>query len=246
MSDSAILRPDLREKVDAKLNAFIVDFYAEAPYAQHFLNGTDIDLPYYKRHTIETILRIRRKRTIDAHAIRYFTLHDPETAKEWAAYTDDEMLHDQLFLADLEKVGVPADEVYGTDPFLATKLLNGYFLYCLEFEGTPLAAITSSYFLEYTTRLTQPDWLDNLEKTLGEDNVQGARTHVNYDIDEDHTGDVWNVLMTLVKTEEDEARLMTHLDHLYKLFVMYFVEAFDATSKAVAAAEPAGVGAAHV
>lgn len=243
MSNNEILRPELRETVDAKLNAFIADFYLEAPYAQHLLNGSDIDMPYYKRHTIETILRIRRKRTIDAHAIRYFTLHDPETAKEWAEYTDDEMLHDQLFLADLQKVGIERDEVYATEPFLATKLLNGYFLYCLEFEGTPLAAIASSYFLEYTTRLTQPDWLDNLEKTLGEDNVQGARTHVNYDIEEDHTGDVWNTLMSLVKTPEDEARLMRHMDHLYKLFVMYFVEAYEATAKDFAAKEAATVAA---
>ncbi|MGW5271488.1 hypothetical protein ACWEQP_02655 [Streptomyces sp. NPDC004044] len=238
MSDGAIIRPELYTKVNNKLDAFIGDFYREVPYAQHFLNGSEIDMPYYKRHTIETILRIRRKRTIDAHAIRYFTLHDPATAKKWAAYTDDEMLHDQLFLADLKKVGVEADEAYATEPFLATKLLNGYFLYCLEFEGSPLASIASSYFLEYTTRLTQPDWLDNLEKTLGEEIVEGARTHVNYDIEEDHTGDVWNVLMTLVQTLEDEERLSRHFDHLFKLFTMYFVEAYEATSKAAA---PAGV-----
>ncbi|ARZ71030.1 MULTISPECIES: iron-containing redox enzyme family protein [Streptomyces] len=229
MSDTEIIRPELREQVNAKLDAYIGQFYKEVPYATHFLSDAEVDMPYYKRHTIETILRIRRKRTIDAHAIRYFTLHDPVAAKEWAEYTDDEMLHDRLFLADLARVGIEPEEVYSTDPFLATKLLNGYFLYCLEFEGTPLAAIASSYFLEYTTRKTQPDWLDNLEKTLGKDEVKGARTHVNYDIEEDHTGDVWNTLMTLVKTDADVERLLGHFAHLYKLFTMYFVEAYEAT-----------------
>jgi hypothetical protein len=229
MTDTKIARPELHQKVDKILDGYIEKFYHEVPYARHFLNASQVDLPYYKRHTIETILRIRRKRTIDAHAIRYFTLNNPPVAKEWAEYTDDEMLHDRLFLADLEKVGIHADEVYSTDPFLATKLLNGYFLYSLEFEGTPLAAIASSYFLEYTTRRTQPDWLDHLEEVLGKDKIKGARAHVNYDINEDHTGDVWNVLMSLVHTEADEQRLLGHFDHLYKLFAMYFSEAYETT-----------------
>lgn len=229
---STIARPELKARVDEMLDAYIERFYREVPYARHFIDASsaaDVDMPYYVRHTIETVLRIRRKRTIDAHAIRYFSLHDPVTAKEWAEYTDDEMLHDRLFLADLQKVGVSTDEVYGTDPFLATKLLNGYFLYCLEYEGTPLAAITSSYFLEFTTRKTQPDWLDSLDQSLGREKLKGARAHVNFDIQQDHTGDVWNVLMTLVKTEADEARLLQHFDHIYQLFAMYFVEAYDAT-----------------
>ncbi|MEU6122467.1 iron-containing redox enzyme family protein [Streptomyces sp. NPDC047123] len=232
MSSTEIVRPELRDQVNETLNGYIKKFYTEVPYATHFLNAKEVDMAYYKRHTIETILRIRRKRTIDAHAIHYFTLHNPAAAKEWAEYTDDEMLHDKLFLADLERLGVGPDEVYSTDPFLATKLLNGYFLYCQEFEGTPLAAIASSYFLEYTTRMTQPDWLDNLESTMGKDEVRGARTHVNYDIDEDHTGDVWNTLMTLVKDDADVQRLLKHFEQLYQLFTMYFVEAYQATRPA--------------
>lgn len=229
MGNSKIVRPELRERVNEKLDNYIKQFYEQVPHAQHFLSSPDVDMPYYKRHTIETILRIRRKRTIDAHTIRYFTLHNPVAAKEWAEYTDDEMLHDRLFLADLAKVGVDADAVYSTDPTLATKLLNGYFLYSLEFEGTPLAAVASSYFLEYTTRITQPDWLDNLETTLGKDNVKGARAHVNYDINEDHTGDVWNTLMTLVSDDQDENRLLKHFDNLYTLFAMYFREVYEIT-----------------
>jgi hypothetical protein len=229
MAGSKVVRAELQQQVDGILDRYIKEFYEKVPYASHFLTASQLDMRYYKRHTIETILRIRRKRTIDAHVIRYFTLNDPPTAKKWAEYTDEEMLHDRLFLADLEKVGVSADEVYSTDPFLATKLLNGYFLYFLEFEGTPLAAIASAYFLEYTARKTQPDWLDNLDEIFGKDNTKGARTHVNYDIDQDHTGDVWNVLMSLVRTEADEQRLLRHFDDLYELFTMYFSEVYTAT-----------------
>jgi len=237
---SKLTKPELKEQVDKLLDDYIAKFYAEVPYAKHFISSDSVDMEYYKRHTIETILRIRRKRTIDAHVIHYFTLNNPVAAKEWAEYTDDEMLHDKLFVADLAKVGVPADDVYGTDPFLSTKLLNGYFLYCMEFEGTPLAAIASSYFLEYTTRSTQPEWLDGLDRTLGREKVKGARAHVNYDINEDHTGDVWNTLMTLVSNESDEQRLLQHFAHLFKLFSMYFVEVHAAT-RDVTEKTPVGV-----
>lgn len=224
-----LVRPDLKELVDIELNRYIAQFYEKVPYASHFMDAKDVDMDYYKRHTIETVLRIRRKRTIDAHTIHYFTLNNPVAAKEWAEYTDEEMLHDRLFLADLAQVGVEASEVYSTDPFFSTKMLNGYFLYCLEFEGSPLAAIASSYFLEYTTRNTQPDWLDGLDKSLGKEKVKGERAHVNYDINEDHTGDVWNTLMTLVQSPTDETRLMKHFENLYRLFTMYFTEVYDAT-----------------
>ncbi|GAA3044091.1 hypothetical protein GCM10020000_24510 [Streptomyces olivoverticillatus] len=98
-------RPGLRERVDALLDSFIKDFYETVPYARHQKSAEKIDLEYYKRHNIETILRLRRKRTIDALAIKYFTKKDPVQAKAWAHYTDDEMLHDRLFAADLAKVG---------------------------------------------------------------------------------------------------------------------------------------------
>jgi hypothetical protein len=38
--------------------------------------------------------------------------------------------------------------------------------------------------------------------------------------------------MSLVKTDADIERLQKHFDHLYKLFTMYFVEAFEATRAA--------------
>ena len=59
-------------------------FYQEVPYAKHQLAEGKLDLDYYKRHNIETVLRIRLKRIVDAYAIRYFTKHDPVQAKAWA------------------------------------------------------------------------------------------------------------------------------------------------------------------
>jgi hypothetical protein len=226
VSDSG---PAFRKRVDTYLDACIEDFYANIPFARHQLDSAEINLEYYKRHNIETILRLRRKRTIDALALRYFTKVDPVTAKAWAHYTDDEMLHDRMFAADLAKVGVRKDEIYATEPFLATKLLTGYLQYGIEYEGSPLALITSVYFVEYVTTRTQPAWLDNLEKSLGGEKIKGARAHVGTDLDDEHDVFVWNVLETLVKSPPDEERTLRHLQDIYRLWQLYFIELYRAT-----------------
>ncbi|MBT2542756.1 hypothetical protein J7E99_19065 [Streptomyces sp. ISL-44] len=223
------INPELRKRVDAILDTFIKDFYETVPFAQHQKSAAELNLDYYKRHNIETILRLRRKRTIDALAIKYFTKVDPVQAKAWAHYTDDEMLHDRLFAADLAKVGVTKDQIYSTEPMLSTKLLTGYLQYGMEFEDSPLALITSVYFVEYVTTRTQPEWLDNLESVLGQENVKGARAHVNTDLDDDHDDFVWRVMSTLVTTDADEQKVVEHLNHVYWLWKLYFVELHQLT-----------------
>lgn len=223
------INPELRKRVDAILDTFIKDFYETVPFAQHQKDAAELNLDYYKRHNIETILRLRRKRTIDALAIKYFTKVDPVQAKAWAHYTDDEMLHDRLFAADLAKVGVTKDQIYSTEPMLSTKLLTGYLQYGMEFEDSPLALITSVYFVEYVTTRTQPEWLDNLESVLGQENVKGARAHVNTDLDDDHDDFVWRVMSTLVTTDADEQKVVEHLNHVYWLWKLYFVELHQLT-----------------
>jgi len=220
---------EFRARVDSYLDACIKDFYENIPYARHLLEDADINLDYYKRHNIETILRLRRKRTVDALAIRYFTKCDPVTAKAWAHYADDEMLHDVLFAADLEKVGVSKEQIYSTEPMLSTILLTGYLQYGIEYEGTPLALISSVYFVEYTTTRTQPDWIKNMEKTLGQEKLKGARAHVGTDLDDAHDDFVWDVLITMIKTPEDGEKVLRHLQNIYRLWQLYFIELYQLT-----------------
>jgi hypothetical protein len=223
------VRTTFRETVDNFLEGLIPKFYDEVPYATHQKDSASVNLNYYTRHTIETILRLRLKRSVDALTILYFTKRDPQLAKLWAAYTEDEMLHDAWFVADLNKVGVLRDQIYATEPLLATKLLQGYFYYGFEHEGTPLAALCSSYFIEYTTVRTQPEWLDNLQASLGEDKVRGARAHVHHDVLDEHVDLVWKVLTTFVVSADDERRVVAHMQDIYRLFVAYFTELYEST-----------------
>ena len=229
------LRPQLRARIDALLDQRIERFHREVPFAEHMLSGDAIDMAYYKRHNVETVLRIRLKRVVDAWAIRYFTKHDPVRAKAWSHYTEDEMLHDRMFVHDLKAVGMTEEEIYSTQPFLATKLMMGYLLAGLEYDDTPLALVASVYFVEYTTTRTQPKWLDHLEKVLGKDKVAGARAHANIDIEDKHDDFVWEVLVSLLHGPDDELRLIEHIESVYKLYAAYFHELHGFVS-------PAGAG----
>lgn len=220
---------ELRRKFDDKLDQMIECFYKTVPGAKYQKESKEIDTDYYKRHCIETILRIRHKRMIDALVIHYFTKTNPRAAKMWAEYIEDEMLHGHMFANDLEKqFGLSMDNVLKFEPLLSTKLLNGYFYFTLEHEG-PMAAIASAYFLEYTTRKTQPDWLDNLERVFGTENIRGARGHVNHDIKADHSEFVWNVLMETINTENDIKILEKHFENIYGLFAAYFTDVYQET-----------------
>ncbi|RDI48648.1 hypothetical protein [Aquicella lusitana] len=230
MDTVALDKNNLRARVDALLDGMIERFYQVAPLGGYQKDAAEIDLNYFVRHSIETVLRIRHKRMIDALVIHYFTKHNPRLAKAWANYTEDEMLHGHMFARDLQKLaGLTIEEIYQQyEPLFSTKLLNGYFYFTLEHEG-PMAAITSAYFLEYTTRKTQPVWLDNLERVFGKENLMGARGHVNHDIRDNHNDFVWDVLAALINNEEDEARFFMHLNHIYGLFVAYFQDVYQQT-----------------
>jgi hypothetical protein len=217
------IHPQFRAHVDGILDGMLARFYEQAPAARYLAHAAGIDVELFKRHTTETILRIRLARVADGKAIHLLAKTDPRAAQKWARYAEEEMLHDRLFLKDLENLGVAEESVYATDPLLATKLLQGYLYYTLEHEG-PQALVTKSYFVEYTTRKTQRQWNDNIERSLGERAVKGAEAHLDYDIDEDHSTDVWNVLMTLVHGQGDEQRVVYHLHAYFGLFCAYFDE----------------------
>ncbi len=219
---------NLRKIIDEKLNNSIASFYQETPFAKHQLEAKEIDIEYYKRHHIETILRIRLARIADAKATVLFTKTNPKIAKMWAEYMDDEMLHDVLFLKDLSKFNVKENDVYSTKPFISTQLLQGFLYYSIEHDD-PKALITKSYCLEYTTQLTQPFWVNNLKSVLGEEYVTGQIGHLNVDEDEDHVGEVWNVLTKLIKSEKDEQDILYYINIYEGLSKGYFNELYNST-----------------
>lgn len=198
-------------------------FYAQVPSATHLMRSEKINLAYFRRHTVETILRIRLARIADGKAIALLARTNPKVAAQWAKYAEEEMLHDRLFLKDLERLGMSAEEVYAHEPLTATKLLQGYLYYTLEHEGA-LGLLCKAFFIEYSTIRTQKEWNDNITRSLGGEATKGAVAHHSLDNNSDHSGGVWTALSGLIAGPEDEDRVLRHTRVFAGLLSAYFTE----------------------
>ncbi|MER7167958.1 hypothetical protein ABT336_18055 [Micromonospora sp. NPDC000207] len=225
---ASLKRPEFRKRVDDLLLKFERDFYAQNQGAEGMLKQEQFSLDLYKRHNVETMIRIGLKRAIDPLVANYWATRDPQLCKEWGLYGAEEGRHDRMFAGDLHKVGMSDEEIYAIRPTFATEILNGYFYYTMATEG-PLAAMISGFYLEYIAGKTQPDWLDVMEQHVGAENTKGARAHLALDEEDDHVDMVWNMIMRTIETEEDEERFVAHLIKINALFVSYFVEVYAAT-----------------
>jgi len=215
---------NLRAEIDKIIDLQVEQWYATVPQAAH-LEGKDVNSEYYKRHLIETAWRIRLLRVAESKALVEVAKVSPAAAQIWAHYEQEEMLHDELFIDDLKRVGVSREEFLATEPYLSTKLLAGFFSYLLDHEG-PLGVVAYSYLVEYVNVKLEPRKLEALKTSVGETKIVGQVSHSHTDINDDHPGEVWAALRFLIKGEQDIAALKRYLEEHQKILAMYFSELY--------------------
>jgi pyrroloquinoline quinone (PQQ) biosynthesis protein C len=213
-----------KHDVDHFLDEKIEEWNRTVPFAQHF-EGKDVHLPYYRRSLIEHCWRIRLMRSAQSNALHKITRLHAEAAKLYAAYQDEEMLHDALFMQDAERIGVSPEEIYASEPSFSTRLLAGYLYFVAEHER-PLGVICYSYLVEYTTQKITPKQIKAMAESLGRDKITGQAAHLNTDLVEDHTQDMWNILSLLIDSEEDLADVKRYLSEIQDLLKMFFEEMY--------------------
>ena len=211
-----------RKDIDHFLDQQIEKWYETVPYAAHF-EGEHINKVYYQRHLIETAWRIRLMRVAESKALPEMAKVSPEAAQIWANYQMEEMLHDELFIADLEKTGVSRDQFIATEPYLSTKLLAGFFSYLLDHEGL-LGTLTYSYLVEYVNVKLDRKKIQTMKKSLGEAAIGGQIAHSHTDLNDDHPGEVWSAIRYLIKDASDFDNLKRYLDEYQRILAMYFRE----------------------
>ncbi|MEZ9423323.1 iron-containing redox enzyme family protein [Vibrio lentus] len=217
----------VRKELDAYLDKKMEEWKNTVPYASH-LESKNVDSAWYRRHTIEHIWRIRLSRSAHCKALHAITKLSPEAAQLYAEYQAEEMNHDTLFKEDCMALGVTEEELLNTEPFLATRLLQGFFYFLSEHES-PLGVVASSYLVEYTTAKLTPKQIESMKESVGEDNIKGQLAHINTDLGEDHAGEMWRILRYLILSEEDVVKVMRYFDDIQKILKMYFTELYQAT-----------------
>ncbi|MFM0441089.1 hypothetical protein PQQ84_31900 [Paraburkholderia strydomiana] len=216
---------ELRKEIDSIIDEQIDNWYKTVPHAAH-LEGKDINSDYYQRHLIETAWRIRMLRVSESKTLAEIAKLSPEAAQIWANYEREEMLHDELFIQDLERAGVAREQFLATEPYLSTKLLTGFFSYLLDHEG-PLGVIAYSYLVEYVNVKLEPRKLKALKESVGETNITGQIAHSHTDINDDHPGEVWAAIRHLLRSDDDVDALKRYLKEHQSVLALYFKELYE-------------------
>jgi hypothetical protein len=197
------------------------------PYANH-LESKELNMAWYRRHTIEHVWRIRLSRAAHTRALHEIAKISPEAAQLYGQYQAEEMNHDLLFLQDCKAIGVTEEELLNTEPFRATRLLQGFFYFVCEHEH-PMGVVASSYLIEYTTAKLTPRHIRGLRESLGEDKIRGQLAHINTDLGDDHAGEMWRILRYLLNSEADVEKVLRYFDDVKEISAMYFRELYEAT-----------------
>jgi len=125
-------------------------------------------------------------------------------------------------------MGVTQVELESTEPFLATRLLQGFFYFICEHED-PIGVVASSYLVEYTTAKLTPKQIVSMKESLGEENIKGQLAHINTDLGDDHAGEMWRIMRYLITSEADIEKVLRYFDDIQTLLAMYFKELYEAT-----------------
>lgn len=224
-----------KAELDLYMDKKMEEWKSSVPFASH-MTDPDLHQAYYRRTLIEHVWRIRLSRVSQSKAIYKIAQVSPKAAHDYAHYQADEMLHDKLYVSDCEAVGVSLEDIYATEPYLSTRLFEGFFYYTLEHES-PLAAVVSNYLVEYTQAKLQPAIVESLQAKLGKEKVKGQAAHLHVDTTDDHSMEMWNVLSQLIFSEEDFQSVFKYIDDVQEILAMFFREIYaDTVAKHAATA----------
>lgn len=216
-----------KAEIDRYLDQKMVEWKRTVPFASHFTEK-EIDRAYYRRTLIEHVWRIRLSRVSQSKAIYKIAQLCPKAAQDYAEYQAHEMLHDKLFMRDCEAAGISLDEIYATEPYLSTRLFEGFFYYTLEHEH-PMAPVVSNYLVEYTQAKLQPAIVRSLRDALGKTMVKGQEAHLHIDTNEDHSMEMWKILSQLIFSEEDFRMVFKYIDDIQEILALFFREIYQDT-----------------
>jgi Iron-containing redox enzyme len=200
----------------------------EVPFTRDFHAGRQTNLTYYRRHLLETYLRMRLDFKTDAYALYEMRRSDCGVSKIFAQYLVDESGHDALFLADIERFGISRDQATNTRPFAATEDLIGYFYYQINHEG-PMLTVLWSWFVEWYSDRFNGNITRRAATEFGADKLKGSTAHLKIDEQGEHDDLMLRAIAQLILTEDDLTRATALIARLVNFLRRYFQELYDTT-----------------
>jgi hypothetical protein len=218
-----------REAVDQLIAEEVRRFLREVPFASHLTDPEEpLAEPYYLRHRVETIKRIRLTAKVDALALASLIDLDYAAARIWAVYACEELNHDRLFFADLQSHGLDTRYVDDLEIFKSTHDLVTYLTSEVHL-GRPLAAVAYSLFVEWNSEQFAHRVVAKAEAQFGRDHARGSKAHIGIDDRENHYIVILELARGLVVNQGSFAELRRHIARIGGFFRDYFRELHRAT-----------------
>ena len=220
--------------------------FQRVPKLRELHRGEWIDRDWYVRHITETVLRIRLNNEVDSYALYKVGSKDDALAAKLARYLAEEFGHENMFVKDLEKLGLSFEALNATPVFPSTAKLMGYLRLEADRSG-PAPTTIWDWFVEWYSDRYNPVITDKAATEFGKEYVHGTRAHLAFDEAHDHDELMFRTVSRAVEKFSTPAQAEGYLTVFVDLIGDYFDELYQATvgsrtAETAEAVETAAVG----
>lgn len=202
--------------------------FATVPFARDFHTGAASHPEYYKRHLMETILRIRLNNEVDSYCLYKIGYKNNKLAVKLAKYLAEEFGHENFFLQDLKGLGVEKETLDATPVFFSTEKLIGYLYHAINQDG-PMPTMVWNWFVEWYSDTYNKIITDKATNVVGEKGTKGFKKHIEFDEDHDHISLMFGTVEQTVNSPSDHQKVKDYLSKFIALIGEYFQELYDST-----------------
>jgi hypothetical protein len=212
---------DARAQLEGVAAEKMEDLFSMAPMSRQFHEGRWLDQDYYRRHLVETVLRIRLNNEVDAYGLYKIGSKDNKLAAILAKYLAEEYGHEKMFISDIERFGLSKHNIDTTIPFPATNELIGFLYFSINQDG-PLPTMIWNWFVEWYSDRYNRKITEAAAIAWGSEKVKGSMAHIVYDEFHNHDDLMWSSVQYAINGWGDLSKAEAYLRQFVDLIARYF------------------------
>ncbi|MEX3967726.1 hypothetical protein AB4Y42_36910 [Paraburkholderia sp. EG286B] len=201
---------------------------AISPETAAFHRGDWIDSEYYRRHLIETVLRMRLNNEVGAFALYKISGQDNSLAQMLAQHLAQEYGQECHLLHDIERFGLTAASVESIRPFNSTDKLIGYLYLSIVRDG-PLPTMLWNWFQGWYSGRYNKVIAHSAARAFGHDQVKGTLSHIEYAESRSLEDSTWIALRLAIGGWGGTGKAEIYLNNFVGMIHEYFEELRVAT-----------------
>lgn len=197
--------------------------FTTSPETAAFHRGDWIDSEFYRRHLVETVLRIRLNNEANAFALHKTGCKDNALAQMLALYLSQAYGKEDQFLDDIEKFGLPATAVDNIAPFNSTDKLIGYLYLSIGRDG-PLPTTLWNWLQAWYSGRYDKIIVESAARAFGNDHTRGSLNYIEYAESHSHEDLMWIALQHAIGGWGGMRKAEGYLHNFIGLIEEYFEE----------------------